>query len=79
MVYSIKGFLKIGKYSETKTSIMEFSLPDASKHVMLNIFVETQIESYKSSTALCSMNLYQWTYAIPSNILSILNRKEIGL
>ena len=79
MVYSIKGFLKIGKYSVIKTSIMEFSLSDASKRVMLNIFVETQIVSYKPSTALCSMNLDQWTYAIPSNILLILNRKAIGL
>ena len=79
MVYSIKGFLKIDKYSVTKTSIIEFSLSEVSKHVMLNIFVESQIVSYKSSTALCPMNLYQWTYATPSNILSILNRKEIDL
>ena len=79
MVQSIKGLLNIDKYSVTITSIFEFSLSDASKHLILNIFVETQILSYKSSIALCSMNLYKWAYAISSNILSILNTKEIGL
>ena len=55
MVYSIKDFLKIDKYSAIVTSIIEFPLLDVLKHVLLNVFVEIQIVSYKSSTALCSI------------------------
>ena len=45
----------------------------------MNVVDEIQIVSYKLSTALCSMNLYKLVYIILSNILSILNSKEIGL
>ena len=77
MVYIIIGFLKIDKYSATTSSIIEFSV--RCINVMLNFFVEIQIVSFKASTVLCSMNLHKREYIILSNILSMLNRKKIGL
>ena len=47
MVYGIKNFLKIDKYFTTMTCIIQFSLSDALKHEVLNVFVEIQIASYK--------------------------------
>ena len=71
-------YQRISEATVSKASIVEFSLSDVLKHVMLNVFVKIQIVSYKSSTVLCSMNLYKWVYKILSNILSILNSKETG-